>query len=472
MNFHIDRHSLKFKLWLYFVLFAVILMGLLWSLQTFLLNSYYQEMKISQTKKIAKTLVREYGTANFADKLASVTANNDLFIRLLIGERELIFTSFSSEPNQSFSNYGLEMMQINDKLMNSTADTASLVIKNNMNGKNTLAYGVHLDRTPGREASLYIISPLRPLGSTIEILASQLVYVTLASLLLAFALSFVISQKLTKPISEITKSADRLAKRDYQVTFNGGQYTEINHLADTLNYTAKELIKAENLQKDLIANVSHDLRTPLTMVRSYAEMIRDISGDQPEKRTAHLQVIIDESERLSLLVNDLLEMSKMQSGTQDLYCSSFSLKESVDHTLQAYQVLCEREGYSFDLSYDKETLVLGDRRLIEQVLSNLISNAVRYSGEKKRLSIKLYENEGFVECRIQDWGEGIPPEELNLIWDRYYKASNNRSRNELSGTGLGLSIVKQILLLHKAKFGVESTIGLGSTFWFALPKPT
>lgn len=474
MKFHLDRNSLKFKLWLYFVIFAMVLMGLLWCLQIIFINGYYQEMKISQTRKIARTLTAEFGTADFLEKVDLVKVNNDLIIEFSVGDKTVSFDSISADPTLPSTRmiYLPEMLQIKDKLRSTTADTISVVLKNEFTDNNTFAYGTYLQRGPGEDVCMYIVAPLRPLESTVGILASQLIYVTLISLLLAFILSFLISKKLTTPIIEITKSADRLAKRDYQVTFDGGQYTEISHLADTLNYTAKELTKAENLQKDLIANVSHDLRTPLTMVRSYAEMIRDISGDHPEKRVAHLQVIIDESERLSLLVNDLLEMSKMQSGTHDLYLSSFSLKDALDHTLQTYQVLCEREGYAFDVSYDRETSVIGDRRLIEQVLSNLISNAVRYGGEKKKISIKLGEKDGFVECHIQDWGDGIHQEELALIWDRYYKASTNHSRNQLSGTGLGLSIVKQILLLHQAKFGVESTIGQGSTFWFALPKST
>jgi signal transduction histidine kinase len=265
-------------------------------------------------------------------------------------------------------------------------------------------------------------------------------------------------------------SASQLAEGNYDVNFEGGRYSEIAQLADTMNYTSRELAKADNLQKDLIANVSHDLRTPLTMVKSYAEMIRDLSGNNPEKRNAHLQVIIDEADRLNLLVADLLLLSKMQSGVDALNITRFNIKDSIISILNSYRILSEQEGYDFTYRCDADIFVDGDESRIKQVLSNLVNNAVRYSDEDKHISITVTETGSVVRCEVTDKGQGIPEDELEHIWERYYKSSSNHSRNT-AGTGLGLSIVKEILLLHKAGFGVISKPNEGSTFWFELPKP-
>jgi len=360
-----------------------------------------------------------------------------------------------------------ELSSVKDQLLEGNSESVSVVMEDPRHNQNTLAYAAYLDDSEGKEIILYILSPLYPVDSTVSILASQLVYVTLISLLLACALSFLISNKIARPIVKITGSASKLAEGNYSAKFEGGHYSEITQLADTLNYTSQELAKADILQKDLIANVSHDLRTPLTMVKSYAEMIKDLSGDNPQKRNAHLQVIIDEADRLNLLVSDLLVISRMQAGIETLHITEFNIRSSILSILNSYHILSEQEGYIFCFDCDKDIFVKGDEARIKQVISNLVNNGVKHSGESKTLTITLKEEKDMVRCEVKDFGEGIPQDELEHIWERYYKASSNHSRNT-TGTGLGLSIVKEILLLHHAKFGVISKLNEGSTFWFEL----
>lgn len=218
-------------------------------------------------------------------------------------------------------------------------------------------------------------------------------------------------------------------------------YKEISELADTLNYTVSELTKSELLQRELIANVSHDLRTPLTMITAYAEVMRDLPG---ENTPENLQVIIDEAKRLTELVNDLLDISKLQAGVQKLERKEYNLTESIKSVMKRYAKLVEQQGYDITFEYrEPEVWVEADEYKIYQVLYNLVNNAVNYTGE------------------------GIAPEQLNHVWDRYYKIDKNHKR-AVMGTGLGLSIVKNILQLHDAPFGVITEIGKGSIFWFEL----
>lgn len=469
MKHKFDGKSLKFIVWVYFALFAAFLMLLLWFLQIFFLKSYYQEMKIYETKKIAANIIENYGQDNLLESISDISLKNDMYIHIETSDGTIIFSPAKDTLSRPYFEHIKGMSAIKEKLQYSSEKTVSVIMSESGTDTNTLAFGAYLEDVPGREVVLYIFSPLYPVESTVGILANQLVYVTAISMILALGLSIFFSRRITKPIVDITDSASKLAEGDFSVNFQGGNYSEISRLADTLNYTSKELSKASTLQKDLIANVSHDLRTPLTMIKSYAEMVRDLSGDNPEKRQAHLQVIIDESDRLNLLVEDLLTLSKMQSGVQSLHFTNFNLRETIENILNSYRILAHQEGFQYTFECHKDIFINGDEKKMNQVITNFINNAMHYSGERKDILLSLKETSGTVRFEITDYGLGIPEKEQEDIWQRYFRASTNLSRSS-SGTGLGLSIVKEILILHHARFGVISKEGEGSTFWFELKK--
>lgn len=501
---HFDFQGLKFKFWCYFAFFAILLLGMLWFLQIFFLQAYYEEMKTQEISRVASNISSDFKTTHtvedlntFLNHLQDISARNDLYcvirtdsgIRITPSDDNLLY------PRHYALGYGSDqdVDTVVRQLQHSPTGTVSYTKPTNIANMKTLVYGKVL-KLDNDNVYFCLFTPLSPVQSTVGILANQLIYVTVISLLLAFALSFFISNRLTKPIFHITKNAARLAKGDYSVTFDGGHYSEIVELADTLNYTSKELAKSDDLRKDLIANVSHDLRTPLTMVKSYAEMIRDISGDNPEKRRDHLQVIIDEADRLNKLVNDLLVLSKMQSGVEALNPTEFNMKDMVESMLQLYLLLAEQQGYQLTLQCPEDFFVYGDESRLKQVVANLVTNAIKHSGEGRSITVSLEEVSlpeeersvkgnpkknkkqrehakpvKSVRCSVSDTGPGILPDELEHIWERYYKASSNNARSQSGGSGLGLAIVREILLLHHASFGVESQVGQGSTFWFELP---
>ena len=285
---------------------------------------------------------------------------------------------------------------------------------------------------------------------------------------MAFAISIYLSRRISSPIRRITDQAKELAKGKYGVPFDGGNYSEIMNLADTLTHASMELAKSDKLQKDLIANVSHDIRTPLTMVKSYAELIRDISGEDSEKREEHLKVIIDEADRLNRLVSDLLTLSKMQAGVESLSLSEINVSELVESVVGPYIEILKEEGYNIVTQCDEKLWFIGDLAKMKQVIGNLLSNAIKYCGKDKTVYINAYEEKSNLHLEVIDNGMGISEEDISQIWERYQKGSTNHVR-KTSGTGLGLSIVKEILNLHNAKFGVESRLQEGSKFWFELP---
>ena len=470
MKLRIDRNSIKFKTWLYFILFAGFLMVLLWVLQVLFLNNFYDVMKDEQTQRVAKTIEIDYqkkSNARFLQSVDNISNSNDMFIYVVSYDGKTMYFKPSGDAT-SAQYYADQLDTVNDAMLKKNSDSAYLRIKSPDESKDVLAYGAILTAKGKSPMIVYIFSPLWPLSSTIDILTNQLVYVTFISLLVACLISFYLSIRITRPIRTITRSAERLGQGEYGIIFRGGHYTEINNLADTLTQASIELEKSDMLQKDLIANVSHDLRTPLTMIKSYAEMIRDLSGNNPEKRDQHLQVIIDETDRLNSLVGDLLSISRMQSGKMVLTRSNFSLTNAVESIVNTYKIMEMEEGYHFNFNCKVNFIVNGDEEKIKQVISNLFTNAIKFAGEDKTVNVTLKRRGKFVLCKIEDHGIGIDPEEQDHVWERYYRASSNMVR-PAEGSGLGLSIVKEILTLHKTDFGVDSTVGKGTTFWFELP---
>ena len=196
-------------------------------------------------------------------------------------------------------------------------------------------------------------------------------------------------------------------------------------------------------------------------------MIRDLSGDNPEKREKHLAVIIEEADRLNILVSDLLALSKMQSGAIVLNTREFELYSEAESLFMYYKLLMEEEGYIINFSCPENLTVKGDPDKLKQVFANLINNALKFCGDDKTVNITIQKKGRYALCQIQDNGMGIPEDELPRIWERYYKSSSNMVRST-TGSGLGLSIVKEILSLHKVNYGVNSIPGKGTTFWFEL----
>jgi len=208
------------------------------------------------------------------------------------------------------------------------------------------------------------------------------------------------------------------------------------------------------------------LRTPLTMIRGYAEVIRDLPGENTKE---NMQIIIDETQRLASLVADVMDISKIKSGVQELRAYEYDLTQSVIDIISRYNKLIEQDGYDIEFKYDKHIFVRADELKISQVIYNLINNAITYTGEDKKVIISQTDAEDRVRISVIDTGDGIEEDKLTEIFDRYYKIDNAHKR-AVVGTGLGLSIVKGILNLHDAQYGVKSEVGKGSEFYFELKK--
>ncbi len=348
-------------------------------------------------------------------------------------------------------------------------------VNNDFGGVNTVTriYGSSLAKIESaylttRRVAMYLRISIteEEIGVTSMIISA--VFGALGALLLSLTLSFYLSKKVSHPIKEYAEAAKKLGQGDYRQKIKVDDKTlkELRELGLVFNQAAEDIEKTDSQRKEFLANVTHDLRTPLTMIRAYAEMIRDLSGSNPAKRNAHAQIIIDEADRLSLLVEDILNVSKLEAGTLKMEFVSTDMTTLCATALNLYNVKVEKEGYHIVSELDKDAYAVADAQRITQVIHNLVQNAVNYTGEDKTVKVVLKKLEHGVRVEVSDSGRGIAPEEIKNVWTRYYQI-NQKKRNKM-GSGLGLDIVRGILTAHNANFGVESELGHGTTFWFEL----
>lgn len=316
----------------------------------------------------------------------------------------------------------------------------------------------------GDEMALFVNTYITPVDSTVQTLSVELGYITAIMILLSVVLALLISRKVSKPITSINAKAKILATGDYSVEFKSKGYKEINELSDTLTKTAKELSTVEGLRQELIANISHDLRTPLTLIAGYAEAMRDL----PDENTPeNAEIILEETRRLSTLVNDVLDISKFQSGAVPLKKVRLNLTAELKIVISRMSQLVRQKGYTLKFIYSKDVYINADVTRLCQAFYNLLLNAINFTGDDKVVMIRQSVTNNKVKIEVIDTGEGIAEKNLPYIWERYYKEDKTHKR-AVTGTGLGLSIVRSIMEMHGGEYGVESKLGEGSVFWFSI----
>lgn len=321
------------------------------------------------------------------------------------------------------------------------------------------------DSQTGDPRMVVLTSVLTPVNAAVRTLVFQVIVAAFVLVSLAGLLGFIVARFIARPIVDVNRAAKTLAGGRYVPPAAGG-YREIAELKDTLARTAVELQKSEQLQRELVANLSHDLRTPLTMITGYSEAIRDLPG---ENSAENIDVIIDEAERLTRLVNDVLDLSKLQSGTQVLSTAPVDLCVTVSGVAERVRRMTEKDGYTITVDGEKNMLVTADEVRLSQVIYNLLLNALAYTGEDRCVTVSCTTEGKCARVAFTDSGNGIPADELEHIWQRYYRVHKEEPLRDSMSSGLGLSIVKAIVELHGGRCGVYSTVGKGSTFFFELP---
>lgn len=286
-------------------------------------------------------------------------------------------------------------------------------------------------------------------------------------LFVALVIFGILSRAIIRPINKINKAVKEYSAGNLGYTVEVDSNDEIGLLATALNDMSSELEKTEEYQKRLIANVSHDFRSPLTSIKGYIEAILD--GTIPtELQEKYLNIVLMEAKRLTGLTEELLELNKMDSGKINLDLQSWDMNRLIKDTVASFEQRCIQRNITLELILENEdSIVLVDKPKIQQVLYNLVDNAIKFSSNDSEIVIETTKNKDKLLISVKDNGCGIASDELKSIWERFYKSDSSRGRDKLS-SGLGLSIVKEIIQLHNENINVVSTQDAGTTFIFTL----
>ncbi len=476
--------SIRSRIFSYFLMFTALLLVLLWIFQTVLLDDFYRFQKTSMLRSSAETLARNINNPDLQTLVTRISEQNDVCVLVVdenmealasadasqgclihrAGRKELYRFILALQKSRVMSFQEFPLMGFR----NTQYDAARFIgrVPPADEGRTRSMVTAHMAALEnGETAYIFLNAIITPVTATVDTLRSQLFFITGLLILLSFFISLILTRRITQPIVATTQAARELSVGEFAPAETRISYREVAQLNRQLTQTAQDLRKVEALQRELIANISHDLRTPLTLIEGYAEVMRDLPG---ENTPENMQVIIDETKRLSTLVTAILDYSVTRTGQSVPNPAKYDLTESILRILTRYQKLTEQDGYHIHFQFDRHVQVCADEVKVGQVVYNLINNALTYTGENKTVTVTQTVSGNQIRVSVTDTGDGIDPEDLPMIWSRYYRGQKPHKRAAI-GTGLGLSIVKGILESHRLEYGVSSKVGAGTTFWFLLP---
>ena len=475
MKFNKRKHlKIRTKFAFYFFLFTFVILLILWLCQTVLLDDIYRLYKTESVKRQADTIISyinkesfvhdvELYSQKYGTSIVVTDSRGDILTRTVSGEYSYLITLSREKLREQY-----ELVAQKGGESQKYMDNAQYIVETPEGITRVVARNqklLYIKQAVVNDSSYMVLieRDFAPVTDTIETLKFELIIITGLIIVLSVLMVIFISSRITKPIIKTNETAKKLAQGEFPKDFDNKGYREIAELNETLKYASNELERVDKLSNDIIANVSHDLRTPLTMISGYAQAMRDIPGESgPE----NLQIIIDESDRLKNLVNQLLFLSKLKSGANKLQMSRFNITEETKEIVARINKMVEQDGYKVTFAYIEKASVYADRERLGQVIYNLIANAIAYTGEDCQVLVRQTVSKREVKIEVVDSGKGIEADMIPYVWKRYYK--NPYAKTHYKGVGVGLSIVKGILDLHNAEYGVESEVGKGSNFWFKI----
>lgn len=344
-------------------------------------------------------------------------------------------------------------------------ETAAAKIKS-ANGERVLACTTVIYDAAGRYMGAYRwITSLNAVNRTVS--GFVLVLVLAGILVLGFCafsgLFFINS--IVKPIRDVSNIARKIAMGDFNSRIEIKKNDEIGELCDTINYMASELSEAENLKNDFISSVSHELRTPLTAIKGWGETAKMSLGTDEALVKRGLDVVLSEADRLSGLVEELLDFSRMETGRLSVVSQPLNISELLGESVDMYIELARKQGIELIFTRPAEDItVLGDPNRLKQVFINIIDNAVKYTENGGQVLVDQTAEEGCVRITVKDTGVGIPAQDIDRVKEKFYKANKT-----VRGSGIGLAVADEIIKQHKGLLFIESTEGAGTTVTIVLP---
>ena len=470
--------GLRSKIWAWLMALVMVIIVLLWLFQVVFLENFYYKVHFNLIEDKIMAVVGQLETSKLQDAtdlasalssdqldaLESLTEVSGLGVMLInndgvsLYQESLVFEQmFKRSLAAQLESALLGETQI-ETISHMRFDTEYWVMTHPIKNSNGNVIG-----------AIAVTAPIEAVSETVGIIKQQLIWITLIILVLASVVAFLIARELSRPLLKLEKATQQIAEGQFEIETGIIRRDEIGQLARNIEEMGHSLGQIDQLRRDLIGNLSHELRTPLSVIKGYSETMIDVTGDDPVKRNKQLNLIIEETNRLTDMIQDIMDLSRLQSGQMALDLDAFDLMEVIRQIKLKFEIFTRVE-----LETDIEmAIVSADRSKIIQVLTNLTSNAIHHSqavGENAaKVILKLISNDSGYRVEIIDFGKGIPVEEQSKIWDRFYQIES-REDGKPSGSGVGLAIVKGILEAHQFNYGVDSVPNRETHFWFEMPK--
>lgn len=315
---------------------------------------------------------------------------------------------------------------------------------------------------------IFVLASIEDMYQSVDMIEKSVTLAGIGAIFLALGFIFILSRKLSNPLLEMEKATRKIAKGDLNTRVSKGTKDEVGSLAAAINDLALELQRYRSNRREFFANISHELRTPITYLEGYAHALENNLYQSDEEKEQYLQIIQQEASRLSKLVADLFELSKMEEGKIDLHFESVDLVEVVENALLKTTIKAKEKGLQIDFNrLTNIPSIYADGLRMEQIVLNLIENSIRYT-EKGTISVKLSKELNSIILAVEDTGIGIPEEDVPFLFERFYRVEKSRSR-DFGGTGLGLAIVKQLVELQGGAITVKSKMRKGTCFELTFP---
>jgi signal transduction histidine kinase len=486
-------YGISLKLWAAIIAMTMVLLVLTLVFQTEFLYDFYYEQEVKQLEKdciqVSKYLAR--GDYNFTIPYYSVMRRVNDIIIVTDRNRKITYVEGTNEYKEGYL-FGFK--HIGKILNGETVHEKNKMIKNPNSvwakELDTLMVGVPIresvgfpkesrerfnesyveerDKRPEVMGAVYVITTLEQMQTTIGAIRRQFLYIFIVAIIIASALSYFLSQSFSTPLKLINNAAMEISKGNYDAKIDLRSSREIRELGNTINNLAKQLSRVEQIRREFIANVSHEIRTPLSYLQGYSEVLMDGLVESEEDKKKYLGIIMDETVRLKVMVDEILQLSQIEAGFIQLKLVPFSMEAMIRRTIDKLLPYASKRNITIKFMNMSEDVLtcFGDENRIKQVLINLINNATKHSYDYGNILISAYRQSDSIYVCIRDFGEGIPEEDIPFIWDRFYTVDKHKSENS---TGLGLAIVKNIINAHGCEITVNSVHGEGSEFCFYLP---
>lgn len=480
-------NSITVKLWTGIVLMTVSILFFSMVFQTRFIYSFNFDQKVKSVGKTCDDIARALGRNEYNFNVPYVNAIKHVNDIVVVTDKNarIVYITGSTEYKQGwvfglkFINDILEgnkiqernkMLKGLDSLLIGVPIKKSISTLDEIKQKNLFEYNISEEEKPEIIGGVYIITPLEPLETTIRAIQIQFSYIFIIAIIVSSLLALFLSRSFTDPLIKINNVAKEISLGNYDARIQLKSSEEIRVLGETINNLAKQLTKVEQMRREFIANVSHELRTPLSYLKGYAEILLDGLAETESDREKYLNIILEESERLRKMVDEILHLSQIEAGSIQLKLTPFSVEAIVKRTIDKILPLAAKRDISikFNKIDDDLLMCVADENRIKQILINLLNNAVKHSFNHGNILISSYRLNDRIYICVRDFGEGIAEEDLPFIWDRFYTAGKSKCKG-FESSGLGLSIIKSIINAHGCDITVNSVKGEGTEFCFWLP---